>query len=151
MVVGFRNVREAQDWLRPFADHLSGDLGPVLRVLLGAVAFVLLIACANVASLQLVRTAGRAREIAVRVALGARRRSVVRQQLIESLLYAAFGGLAGLALGWAALRLLARWDGAEYRILRDVRLDGPRPVLRGAPARPGPLARPVRHRDRRAG
>ena len=112
-------------WLRPFADHLSGDLGPVLRVLLGAVAFVLLIACANVASLQLVRTAGRAREIAVRVALGARRRSVVRQQLIESLLYAVFGGLAGLALGWAALRLLARWDGAEYRILRDVRLDGP--------------------------
>jgi putative ABC transport system permease protein len=108
-----------------FGDLLAGDLRPALLVLMGAVTFVLLIACANVASLQLVRNSGRAREIAVRIALGARRRSVVRQQLIESLGYAALGGLAGVALGWIALGLLARWDGAEYPILRDVRLDEP--------------------------
>jgi putative ABC transport system permease protein len=111
--------------LVPFRDHLSGQLRPVLLVLLGAVSFVLLIACANVASLQLVRAAGRAREVAVRVALGAGRRAVVRQHLLESLLYALGGGLGGVALGWLALRALTRWDVAQLRALSEVGLNGP--------------------------
>jgi putative ABC transport system permease protein len=110
--------------LEPFRDHLSGDLRPALLVLLGAVSFVLLIACADVASLQLVRTAGRAREIAVRVALGARRAAVVRQQILESLAFALLGGMGGVAIGSVGLSILGRWDAARYQILQDVRLDG---------------------------
>jgi putative ABC transport system permease protein len=112
-------------YLRPFAAHLSGDLRGVLLVLLGAVSFVLAIACANVASLQLVRTSGRTREIAVRVALGAGRASIVRHHLVESLTFAVFGGLGGVVLGSIGLRVLAAWDAAQYPMLRDVRLDGP--------------------------
>ena len=108
----------------PLTDFLSGELRPVLLALLGAVMVVLLIACANIASLQLVRTTGRAREIAVRAALGAGRWPIVRQFLVESLALAALGGIVGLALGVIALRLLARWDGSDFQALSDVRLDG---------------------------
>jgi putative ABC transport system permease protein len=118
--------------VRPFLEHLSGALRPVLLVLLGAVSFVLLIACANVASLQLVRTTGRTREIAVRLALGAGRGSVVRQFLAESLLLAVLGGAAGVGLGMLALRLLTRLDPAQYELLQGVRLDLPVLAFTGA-------------------
>ena len=108
----------------PIADFLSGELRPVLLALLGAVMVVLFIACANVASLQLVRTTGRAKEIAVRAALGAGRWPIVRQFLVESLALAVLGGLLGVGLGMIALRLLSQWDGSEFQALRDVRLDG---------------------------
>jgi len=108
----------------PFLDHLSGELRPILRVLMGAVGLVLLIACANVASLQLVRSTGRARELAVRAALGAGRWPLVRQLFVESLVLGAAGGVVGLGIGALLIRLIARSDAAQFALLRDVQLDG---------------------------
>jgi putative ABC transport system permease protein len=106
----------------PLTTMLAGQLRPVLLVLLGAVGFVLLIACANVASLQLVHGTVRARELAVRAALGAERGVILRQLLVENLLLSIGGGVLGLITGQAILIILARFGSAQIPALEHVSL-----------------------------
>ncbi len=91
------------EWMR---DDLVADVRPAIIALMGAVSFVLLIACANVANLMLVRAASRERELAVRSALGGTRWGLIRQMLTESLLVATLGALVGFGLAQAGIKLL---------------------------------------------
>ena len=91
------------EWMR---DDLVADVRPAIIALMGAVSFVLLIACANVANLMLVRAASRERELAVRSALGGTRWGLIRQMLTESMLVATLGALVGFGLAQAGIKLL---------------------------------------------
>ena len=109
--------------MTPLHEFLVGDTRRPLFVLLGAVALLLLIACANVGNLLLVQASGRASELSLRLALGAGRMRLVRQSLTESLVLSAVGGGAGLALGWAGTRALASMQPAGMLRVRDFAMD----------------------------
>ncbi len=109
--------------VRPLQEDMIGDVRASLFVLLGAVALVLLIACANLANLMLVRTHGRAKEIALRGALGAGRMRVIQQLLAEGLVLGAGGGLAGFAAAYYGVDLLKVTFGTALPRVGEVVVD----------------------------
>ncbi|HTK51609.1 MAG TPA: ABC transporter permease [Gemmatimonadaceae bacterium] len=116
-----------KDWtvtLVPLLDQIVGKLRPALVALMAAVVFVLLIACANVANLTLARGYARAREVAVRGALGAGRRRIATQMLTENVIVALFGGVAGVAIASLGVTLLRKIAPTNLPRLDDIGVDG---------------------------
>jgi putative ABC transport system permease protein len=111
--------------LIPLQEFLIGDSRPLLLALLGTVAFVLLIACANTANLLLARAAAREKEIAIRISLGSARTRLIRQLLTESLLLAFIGGALGLAIAQWGLGLLIALLQERLPHSTEVHVDGP--------------------------
>jgi putative ABC transport system permease protein len=109
--------------VRPLKHDVVGDLGKVLWVLMGSIGVVLLIACANVANLLLVRAEGRQHERAIRTALGAGGAQIAQEFLLESVFLGVLGGAAGLGLAYWALRLLVTIAPASLPRLENITID----------------------------
>ncbi len=124
------SVKDFEGWhlapaLRPFKQDLTGDIGPTLWVLMGTIGLVLLIACANVANLLMVRVESRHLELTIRAALGATIGRIAYELLFESLTIAVLGGISGLALAFGALRLLAAIAPAGLPRIAQIGIDAP--------------------------
>jgi predicted permease len=123
-VKGFAEASQWGMFLMPFADYVFGDLRTPILILGGAVAFVLLIACANIAGLLLAKAAGRSKELAVRAALGASRKRLIVQALGENFLLGILGVLAGLLLAQLGLHALLFAAPKEFATGLTFPLDG---------------------------
>jgi putative ABC transport system permease protein len=121
-VKAFEDVRFAPR-LEYLKQNLIGDLSKTLWVLMGTIGIVLLIACANVANLMLVRVEGRQHELAIRAALGARRRDIARELLMESVALGLLGGILGLGIAEASIRLLIAIAPANLPRLNEISID----------------------------
>jgi putative ABC transport system permease protein len=108
----------------PLREETVGDVRRPLLMLFGAVVFVLLIACANVANLMLARTVDRRKEIAIRTAFGAKRSRIIRQVLSESLLVSVAGGVLGLIVAQWGTELVVNYFGTTMPRLADIKMDG---------------------------
>lgn len=123
---GYRQLlRREHAIVIPLREWLVGNVQPALLALWGAVGFLLLIACVNVANLALARALAREKEIALRVALGADRRRVLRQLLTESVFVAALGGAAGLAIAYAVVLIARHFGPPDLPRLHDAAIDLP--------------------------
>ena len=109
----------------PLKDEVIGSIGNVLWVLMGTIGIVLVIACANVANLLLVRAEGRQQELAIRTALGAGWWRIVRELLTESVWLGLLGGALGLAIAYGGVRLLLAFGPATLPRLHEISIDGP--------------------------
>ena len=109
--------------VRPVKQDVIGDVGPVLLLLMGTIGVVMVIACANVANLLLVRAEGRRQELTVRAALGAGWGHIARHLLVESLALAVLGGACGIGLAYAGLRLLVGIGPATLPRLSEISID----------------------------
>jgi len=111
--------------VRPLKQDVIGDVGNALWVLMGSIGLVLLIACANVANLLLVRVEGRRQELAIRAALGAGPGRIAAELLMESLTLGVLGGVMGLGLAYGALRVLVAVAPAGLPRINEIGVDGP--------------------------
>ena len=110
--------------VRTLKEEVLGDVSSVLWVLMGTIGLVLLIACANVANLLLVRAEGRQQELAVRTALGASRARIAYELMAESVVLGLFGGIVGLGLAYGALRVLVALSPGNLPRLDNISIDG---------------------------
>ena len=118
----FMNARLAPR-IQPLKQEIVGDIGTALWVVMGSLGLVLLIACANVANLSLVRAEARQQELAIRAALGAGWGRIAREMLVESMTLGVLGGALGLGLAWAALRILVAKGPATLPRLPEIGID----------------------------
>ena len=114
---------QIQPDLRPLRSEVVGDVGSMLTILMGALGLVLLLVCANVANLVLVRAHSRRQEFAIRAALGASWGRIARELLVESLTMGALGGIIGVAFAYIGLRLLVTQGPANLPRLAEITLD----------------------------
>ena len=118
-----KSGRDGRRHIASSKHDVLGDVGTTLWVLMGTIAIVLLMACANVANLLLVRAAARRQEFAVRAALGARWTRLARQLLVESLTLGVLGGALGLGLAYVGLRVLLAIEPSDLPRLTEISLD----------------------------